>query len=121
MTADVNESKNEAATAAIDPVLQGRAAALVDADTSWSTELVQLRIRVIALENLVIALLAQAPEAQLQMVCEMANYISPRAGHTPHPLTLHAADEMRSLMARATQFRPAPAAEDAVTAGSPQR
>lgn len=74
------------------------------------TEAVQLRIRVIALENLVIALLAQAPEAQLALAREMAVYISPRPGYTPHQLTLGAADEMRSLVDRAMQFRATSAA-----------
>lgn len=68
-------------------------------------ELVQLRIRVIALENLVIALLAQAPERQLVLAREMAAYISPRPGFTPHPLTIRAANEMLSLVDRAGRFR----------------
>ena len=71
---------------------------------SSSTEMAQLRVRIIALENLVIALLSQAPQSQLVLAREMAAYISPRAGHTPHHLTLRAADEMRSLLHRATQF-----------------
>jgi hypothetical protein len=74
-----------------------------------TTEAEQLRIRVIALENLVIALLAQAPAAQLALARAMADYISPRPGFTPHHLTLRAADEMRSLVDRAGQFRAAPA------------
>jgi hypothetical protein len=49
-----------------------------------NAELVQLRIRVIALENLVIALLAQAPDRQLTLARGMALYISPRAGFAPH-------------------------------------
>ncbi len=70
-----------------------------------NAELVQLRIRVIALENLVITLLAGATEGQLALAFEMADYISPRPGFTPHRLTLHAAAEMRSLVDRAEQFR----------------
>ncbi|KNZ32364.1 MAG: hypothetical protein AD742_11280 [Methylibium sp. NZG] len=65
----------------------------------------QLRVRVIALENLVIALLAQVPVEQLALARDMAGYISPRPGCTPHHLTLRAADEMRSLLDRATPFR----------------
>ena len=72
------------------------------------TEATQLRSRVIALENLVIALLAQAPVAQLELARHMASYISPRPGYTPHQLTLRAADEMRSLVGRAMQFRTTP-------------
>ncbi|PUE06052.1 hypothetical protein B9Z51_17590 [Limnohabitans sp. T6-5] len=66
----------------------------------------QLRVRVIALENLVISMLAQSPESQLVRVREMATFIAPRPGYTQHPLTLRAADEMRSLVDRAGQFRP---------------
>lgn len=68
-------------------------------------ELVQLRIRVIALENIVIALLAQSSERQLELVREMADYISPRPGFTTHPMTVHAAAEMNSLVRRAKAFR----------------
>ena len=64
----------------------------------------QLRIRVIALENLLIALLAEAPDRQLALVRGMAGYISPRAGFTRHPVTLRAADEMRSLVDRADRY-----------------
>ena len=70
-----------------------------------NAELVQLRIRVIALENLVISLLAQSPDRQLDLVREMAAYISPRPGFTPHPLTIRAAAEMIHLVERAGHFR----------------
>lgn len=70
-----------------------------------NAELVQLRVRVIALENLVIALLARASGPQLDLVREMAAYISPRPGSTQHPLTLHAADHMIQLVERAGHFR----------------
>lgn len=69
-----------------------------------NAEMVQLRIRVIALENLVIALLAEAPDRQLTVARGMASYISPRAGYTPHPITLRAADEMLSLVDRADRY-----------------
>jgi hypothetical protein len=68
-------------------------------------ELVQLRIRVIALENLVIAFLAEASDRQLQVAREMAAYISPRPGFTQHPLTVHAAAHMIDLVDRAGRFR----------------
>ena len=71
-----------------------------------NAELEQLRIRVVALENLVIALLARAPEQQLALARDMAAYILPRPGFTPHRLTIHAADEMISLVDRAARFRP---------------
>jgi hypothetical protein len=70
-----------------------------------NAELVQLRVRVIALENLVISLLAQSPGRQLDLVREMAAYISPRPGFTPHPLTIRAAAEMIHLVERAGHFR----------------
>lgn len=70
-----------------------------------NAELVQLRIRVIALENLLIALLADASDRQLALVREMSAYISPRPGATPHPLTVHAANQMIDLVERAGHFR----------------
>ncbi len=72
-----------------------------------NVELVQLRIRVIALENLVIALLTGASERQVSVAREMATYISPRAGFTHHPLTIHAAAHMVDLVERAGHFRDA--------------
>jgi hypothetical protein len=69
-----------------------------------NAELAQLCIRVIALENLVIALLAEAPDRQLALARGMATYISPRTGFTPHPVTLRAADEMLSLVDRADRY-----------------
>ena len=76
----------------------------VDDTPLTNAELVQLRIRVIALENLIIALLAEAPDRQLTLARGMANFISPRAGFTPHPITLRAADEMLSLVDRADRY-----------------
>ena len=70
-----------------------------------NAELVQLRIRVIALENLVITLLAEASDRQLELAREMAAYISPRPGFTHHPLTIHAAVQMINLVERAGRFR----------------
>lgn len=70
-----------------------------------NAELVQIRIRVIALENLIIAVLAEGSDRQLQVVRDMAEYISPRPGFTQHPLTIQAADHMTDLADRATHFR----------------
>ena len=70
-----------------------------------NAELVQLRIRVIALENVVITLLAKATDRQLDLVREMAAYISPRPRFTQHPLTVHAAAERICLLERARHFR----------------
>ena len=82
---------------------------LTDAD------MVQLRIRVVALENVVIALLAEASDRQFELVREMATYISPRHGFTQHPLSLHAAAHMVDLAERADHFRAGiPRKEDAL-------
>ncbi|SEN24659.1 hypothetical protein SAMN04487857_11290 [Pseudomonas sp. ok272] len=70
-----------------------------------NAELVHLRVRVIALENLVIALLAEASDRQLAVAREMADYIFPRPGFTQHPLTVHAAAQMTHSVERAQRFR----------------
>lgn len=75
-----------------------------------NAELVQLRVRVIALENLVIALLAGVSDKQIDLAREMAAYISPRPGFTHHPLTIHAATQMNDLVDRAGHFRDVPSA-----------
>lgn len=75
-----------------------------------NAELVQLRIRVIALENVMITLQAEAPDRQLDLVREMAAAITPRPGSTQHPLTLHAANQMQHLVDRAGHFRIKPTA-----------
>ena len=64
-----------------------------------------LRVRLIALENVVIALLAGAPEGQSDLVREMANYISPRPGATPHRMTIEAASHMVALVNRAAHYK----------------
>lgn len=68
-------------------------------------ELLHLRVRVIALENLVIALLAQTSDRELELAREMAAFISPRPGFTPHPMTVQAASQMTNLIGRAGHFR----------------
>ncbi|MGH7105496.1 MAG: hypothetical protein ACREFT_03205 [Acetobacteraceae bacterium] len=68
-------------------------------------ELVHLRIRVIALENMLISLLALAPDRQLDLTRELAAYIFPRSGFTQHPLTVRAAHQMVDLLERAGHFR----------------
>ena len=73
-----------------------------------NAELGQLHIRVIALENLVMTLLAGATDRQLVLARDMAVYISPRSGHTQHPATIHAAAQMVHLVERASHFRMLP-------------
>lgn len=70
-----------------------------------NSELVHLRVRVIALENIIIALLAEGSERQLEIAREMAGYISPREGFTQHPLTSKAANLMNDMVNRAEHFR----------------
>jgi len=77
----------------------------MDVPQSVSTELEQLRIRVMALENLVISLLSQAPERPRALGREMATFISPRPGFTQHTRTLAAAAEMVHLVERAQHFQ----------------
>jgi hypothetical protein len=72
---------------------------------------------VIALENLLLSMLAEASRPQLDMAREMAVYISPRSGFTNHRLTIHAAAQMVHLVRRADHFRRSPPAP----ARSPKR
>jgi len=68
-------------------------------------EVIQLRVRVIALENLMIMMLAEGSDRQLDLAREMATYISPRPGFTHHPLTIQAAAHMVDLVDRAIHYR----------------
>ena len=73
-----------------------------------AAEVGALHIRIIALENLVISLLATASDQQLEQAGEMAGYISPRPGAMHHPLTTHAAAHLVDLVERAFRFRKRP-------------
>lgn len=64
-----------------------------------NAELVQLQIRVIALENLVVALLADASDEQHARVRDIAACISPRLG-VEHRLTVQATAHMEHLARR---------------------
>jgi hypothetical protein len=66
-------------------------------------ELVALHIRVIALENLLVAMLATASDGQLELARKMAPFISPRLGSS-HAMTTHAAAHMVDLLERAARF-----------------
>jgi hypothetical protein len=68
-------------------------------------EIASLHVRVIALENLLISLLATASDRQLELAGEMAAYIAPRPGFTHHALTTQAAAHMIDLVERASRFR----------------
>jgi predicted LPLAT superfamily acyltransferase len=78
---------------------------LTDALPLTNAELVQLQVRVIALENILKVLLADASEHQVDLMVEMARFISPRAGFTQHPLTIHAAAGMVNLIESAGHLR----------------
>jgi hypothetical protein len=68
-------------------------------------EILALHIRVIALENLLIAVLASGTEEQRDLSRRMAGYIAPRAGATRHPITTLASAHMMDLVDRAGRFR----------------
>lgn len=68
-----------------------------------NAELVQLQIRVIALENLMVALLADASDQQLERVRDIAASIFPRPG-VEHRLTIYAAAQMEHLAQRSTRL-----------------
>lgn len=76
-----------------------------DALPLTNAELVQLQIRVIALENLVAALLVDASDQQLNLARELADCITPRPDATPHRLTIHAAARMINLLERSGHLR----------------
>jgi hypothetical protein len=81
--------------------LSRRQALRSDVPYKITTELTQLRIRIIALENLVIALLAAPSDRRIDLAREMATYISPRPGFSRHHLTVNAAAQMIRLVERA--------------------
>ena len=66
--------------------------------------LAQLQVRVIALENVAVALLAGASNEQLAAIREMADSITQTPDST-QPITLLAAKEMIHLVERAGHFR----------------
>ena len=70
-----------------------------------NAELVQLRVRVIALENIVLALLSESPDKTHEKVRALAELISPREDATQHPLTTEAVSHMNRFADRAARFR----------------
>ena len=83
----------------------GSADQTVTAPAMTDSELMALHSRIIALENLVTSLLVNATEHQLELARDMADFITPRAGFTRHPLTIDAAAHMINLIERAELFR----------------
>ena len=68
-------------------------------------EIVQLRVRVIALENLVIAFLAHSSDPAQATAHQMADYILPKPDATDHRLTTNAGTHMIDLLERSKHFR----------------
>lgn len=75
-----------------------------DIQALLKAELIQLRIRVIALENIVMSLLSAASDKQLELVAEMAEFLKPRPDVRQHSLTIHAAPQMTQLVERSRHF-----------------
>lgn len=73
-----------------------------DVPDMTNAELVLLRVRVIALENLLIAVLAEGSDRQRQTARDMADLISPQSGSAQHTLTIRAAQHMTDLVDRAS-------------------
>lgn len=67
-------------------------------------ELQALHVRVIALESLVIALLAEASEQGRGSARAMASTLVPKPGFVRHALTIRAAARMTDLIDRAVRF-----------------
>lgn len=65
-----------------------------------STEWEHLRFRVVALENLLIALLADGPMPRLDRLREMACHVAPRRGCSEHPVSQFAAAQIVHLVER---------------------
>ena len=76
-----------------------------DSPEMTNAELVLLRVRVISLENLLIAVLAEGSDQQRETAREIAEIISPRADATQHSLTIRAAQHMTDIVDRADHIR----------------
>lgn len=87
------------------PALAMAQEAHTDLPNMTNAELVLLRVRVIALENLLITVLAEGSEQQRKAARDMAEAITPRAGATQHPLTIRAAQHMTDLVDHAVHVR----------------
>lgn len=79
-------------------------------DGSWQipepghSELVQMRVRIITLENIILGLLSGASEEQIDQIRRRADQIEPHAEATRHPLTELAAGDMRKFLERAQRI-----------------
>ena len=75
-----------------------------------NAELVHMRVRLIALENLMIVLLSQASTGQFEMAGILATHLAPGSGAAPHRLTDLAMHQMHDLVHRAGLLRDTPTA-----------
>ena len=81
----------------------------VNENGSWDipepdhADLVQMRIRRITLENIVLGLLSGANGEQIEQIRKRADMIEPRPEASRHPLTELAAGDMRKLRNRAAR------------------
>ena len=90
----------------------------VNEDGSWDipepdhAELVQMRIRLITLENIVLGLLSGANGEQIEQIRKRADMIEPRPEASRHPLTELAAGDMRKFLERAARMAEAEGREN---------
>jgi hypothetical protein len=76
-----------------------------DTPDMTNAEIVLLRVRVISLENLLIAVLSEGTDRQMQAARDMAAVIAPRHDVTQHSLTIRASRHMNDLVDRAVHMR----------------
>jgi hypothetical protein len=90
----------------------------VNEDGSWDitepdhAELVQMRMRLITLENIVLGLLSGASDEQIERIRKRADMIEPRPEASRHPFTELAAGDMRKFLERAARMAKTERRED---------
>ena len=90
----------------------------VNENGSWDipepdhADLVQMRIRLITLENIVLGLLSGASDEQIEQIRKRADMIEPRPEANRHPLTELAAGDMRKFLERAARMAEAEGREN---------
>ena len=90
----------------------------VNENGSWDipepdhADLVQMRIRLITLENIVLGLLSGASDEQIEQIRKRADMIEPRPEASRHPLTELAAGDMRKFLERAARMAEAEGREN---------
>ena len=90
----------------------------VNEDGSWDipepdhAELVQMRMRLITLENIVLGLLSGASDEQIERIRKRADMIEPRPEASRHPFTELAPGDMRKFLERAARMAKTERRED---------